>query len=124
MVRCGRDYMRGAEPSQKTVQRDEPEQRHDGACAFQGTAAGIAREAPAQDFVACEKGAGRCRDTGGVWLRRVPNPPEVVVRAYQRVLPEFLQDFQVIEFAVYCAPHAMKNYEVFYEAFGRKNENV
>lgn len=52
------------------------------------------------------------------------NPPEVVVRAYQRVLPEFLQDFQVIEFAVYCAPHAMKNYEVFYEAFGRKNENV
>lgn len=47
------------------------------------------------------------------------NPPEVVARAYQYVLLEFLHDFRVIEFAVYCAPHAVKNYEVFYEALGR-----
>ena len=51
------------------------------------------------------------------------NPPEVVVRAYRKVLSEFLRDFRVIEFAVYCAPHAVKNYEAFYEAFGKGNED-
>lgn len=52
------------------------------------------------------------------------NPPEVVAKAYKNVIPEFLYDFRVIEFAVYCAPHAMKNYDEFYEAFGKTQKNA
>lgn len=49
------------------------------------------------------------------------NPPEIVAKAYQNVIPEFLYDFRVIEFAVYCAPHALKNYDEFYKVFGRES---
>ena len=41
------------------------------------------------------------------------NPPEVVAQAMLDAVREYLCDFSVVEFAVYCPPHAAKNYEVF-----------
>ena len=41
------------------------------------------------------------------------NDPEVVARAYQTAISVFPKVFQKIEFAVYCSPKDMRNYEVF-----------
>lgn len=41
------------------------------------------------------------------------NNPEVVARAYKTALAEFPKVFKKIEFAVYCSPRDMRNYEVF-----------
>ena len=41
------------------------------------------------------------------------NPPRVVADAMAAVVKEYQYDFKVIEFAVYCAPGNMENYEVF-----------
>lgn len=41
------------------------------------------------------------------------NPPEVVAQAMLGAVREYLYDFGVVEFAVYCPPHATKNYDVF-----------
>lgn len=41
------------------------------------------------------------------------NPPRVVADAMAEVVKEYLYDFKVIEFAVYCTPGDMENYEVF-----------
>ena len=46
------------------------------------------------------------------------NPPEVVAEAFEKVIQEFMFDFQVIEFAVYCTPRETKNYDTFFSIFG------
>ena len=49
--------------------------------------------------------------------RAAPNPlhndPAVVAAAYQKALPQFLNHFKTIEFAVYCRPEDQRNYEAF-----------
>ena len=41
------------------------------------------------------------------------NDPAVVAAAYQQALPQFLNHFKTIEFAVYCRPEDQRNYEAF-----------
>lgn len=41
------------------------------------------------------------------------NPPEIVAQAMLDTVRGYLYDFSVVEFAVYCPPHATKNYDVF-----------
>lgn len=41
------------------------------------------------------------------------NSPYVVSEAMASVVQDYLYDFRVIEFAVYCTPRDMENYEVF-----------
>lgn len=41
------------------------------------------------------------------------NDPTVVATAYQQVLPQFLNHFKTIEFAVYCRPGDSRNYDAF-----------
>lgn len=41
------------------------------------------------------------------------NPPEIVAQAMLDAVREYLYDFMVVEFAVYCPPYATKNYDVF-----------
>jgi uncharacterized protein (TIGR02452 family) len=41
------------------------------------------------------------------------NDPAVVAAAYQHVLPQFLNHFKTVEFAVYCSPRDLRNYEEF-----------
>lgn len=41
------------------------------------------------------------------------NDPAVVAAAYQQVLPQFLNHFKTVEFAVYCRPGDSRNYEEF-----------
>lgn len=41
------------------------------------------------------------------------NSPDVVAEAMARLIPEYRNDFKVIEFAVYCPPSDTKNYDVF-----------
>ena len=41
------------------------------------------------------------------------NDPAVVAAAYQQVLPQFLNHFKTVEFAVYCSPRDLRNYDAF-----------
>lgn len=41
------------------------------------------------------------------------NDPAVVAAAYQQALPQFLNYFKTVEFAVYCRPDDQRNYEAF-----------
>ena len=41
------------------------------------------------------------------------NDPAVVAAAYHQVLPQFLNHFKTIEFAVYCTPRDQRNYDAF-----------
>ncbi|MBQ0052377.1 MAG: TIGR02452 family protein [Treponema sp.] len=41
------------------------------------------------------------------------NKPEVVVRAYAKLIDEFKNTFETIEFAVYCSPRDESNFKVF-----------
>lgn len=41
------------------------------------------------------------------------NSPQVVAQAMKNILPEYMYDFKVIEFAVYCSPMDDTNYKVF-----------
>ena len=41
------------------------------------------------------------------------NDPTIVATAYQQVLPQFLNHFKTIEFAVYCRPGDSRNYDAF-----------
>ena len=41
------------------------------------------------------------------------NNPAVVAAAYHQVLPQFLNHFKTIEFAVYCTPRDQRNYDAF-----------
>ena len=41
------------------------------------------------------------------------NDPTVVATAYQQALPQFLNHFKTIEFAVYCSPRDQRNYDAF-----------
>jgi len=47
------------------------------------------------------------------------NNPEVVARAYRTAISEFPKVFKKIEFAVYCSPRDMRNYQVFEKILGR-----
>lgn len=46
------------------------------------------------------------------------NDPEVVARAYKVAIGEFPKVFKKIEFAVYCSPTDMKNFETFSRVLG------
>lgn len=41
------------------------------------------------------------------------NPPTIVAEAFARVLKDYLYDFDTIEFAVYCTPRDIANYDTF-----------
>lgn len=41
------------------------------------------------------------------------NEPAVVATAYQQALPQFLNHFKIVEFAVYCRLGDQRNYEAF-----------
>ena len=41
------------------------------------------------------------------------NPPRVVAMAYKELVEEYRNDFETIEFAVYCSPKDTSNYDVF-----------
>ncbi|SEM42260.1 TIGR02452 family protein [Butyrivibrio sp. ob235] len=41
------------------------------------------------------------------------NKPEVVARAAANVIGDYLNAFRIIEFAVYCSPRDLRNYDVF-----------
>ncbi len=41
------------------------------------------------------------------------NNPEIVARAYQNVIKQYIYAFKNIEFAVYCSPRDDKNYKIF-----------
>ena len=43
------------------------------------------------------------------------NPPEVVAHAWKQVAKEYVHDFKVIEFAVYCSQKDSFNYDIFKE---------
>ena len=46
-------------------------------------------------------------------LMQLERTPVVVAAAYQQTLPQFLNHFKTIEFAVYCRPEDQRNYEEF-----------
>lgn len=48
------------------------------------------------------------------------NPPEVVARAMKKVVQEFRNYFEVIEFAVYCSPRDEQNYTIFKRILGEE----
>lgn len=48
------------------------------------------------------------------------NKPEVVAKAYAKLMEEFGNAFETIEFAVYCSPRDESNFKIFEEVF-RKN---
>ncbi|MBR5443335.1 MAG: TIGR02452 family protein [Paludibacteraceae bacterium] len=41
------------------------------------------------------------------------NNPRIVAQAYENVLPLFVDYFQTIEFAIYCRPNDLENYNAF-----------
>ncbi len=57
--------------------------------------------------------------TGAFGCGAFQNPPEVVAEAMARVVEEYLYDFKVIEFAVYCSPRDTRNYDVFNRRLGK-----
>ena len=51
--------------------------------------------------------------TGAFGCGAFQNNPEVVARAFKKVLPEFDGCFKEVVFAIYCRPHELTNFEVF-----------
>ena len=51
--------------------------------------------------------------TGAFGCGAFENNPEVVARAFKKVLPEFDGLFKEVVFAIYCRPHELTNFEVF-----------
>ena len=49
------------------------------------------------------------------------NKPETVAKAYAHVLPDFMHQFEVIEFAIYCTSRDMNNYVAFYNQLAKLN---
>lgn len=47
------------------------------------------------------------------------NKPEVVAKAYARLVEEFGNAFETIEFAVYCSPRDESNFRIFEEVFSK-----
>ena len=41
------------------------------------------------------------------------NNPEVVARAYKKLIEEFKYTFETIEFAIYCSPRDDSNFRIF-----------
>lgn len=50
------------------------------------------------------------------------NPPQVVAKAMKKVIREFRNYFEVIEFAVYCSPKDEQNFTVFKKILGEAEE--
>lgn len=50
------------------------------------------------------------------------NSPDVVAEAMARVIKDYMYDFKVIEFAVYCSPNDTRNYDVFNRRLSRINK--
>lgn len=48
------------------------------------------------------------------------NTPQVVAKAYEKLLEEFKNSFETIEFAVYCSPRDDSNFRSFNSVFGNK----
>ena len=46
------------------------------------------------------------------------NPPEIVARAYKKIIGEYVHAFKTIEFAVYCSPRDESNYQIFRTILG------
>lgn len=55
--------------------------------------------------------------TGAFGCGAFSNNPEIVARAYKKVLPEFDGYFKEIVFAIYCHPQSPTNFEVFKKIF-------
>lgn len=51
--------------------------------------------------------------TGAFGCGAFRNNPEVVVNAYNKILPEFDGFFKEIVFAIYCRPHETQNFDTF-----------
>ena len=51
--------------------------------------------------------------TGAFGCGAFGNNPEVVARAYKKILSEFDGYFKEIVFAIYCRPHELSNFELF-----------
>ena len=49
------------------------------------------------------------------------NPPDVVATAMKTVVQEYRNNFEIIEFAVYCSPRDDLNYRAFQRKLGRYN---
>jgi len=47
------------------------------------------------------------------------NSPYVVAKAYANVLPDFLHQFDLIAFAIYCTPRSRDNYVAFYNTLNK-----
>ena len=47
------------------------------------------------------------------------NSPDVVAEAMARVIKDYIYDFKVIEFAIYCSPNDKRNYDVFNRRLSR-----
>lgn len=41
------------------------------------------------------------------------NNPSIVARAYKEILPDYIGYFKAINFAVYCPPNDLSNYNIF-----------
>ena len=48
------------------------------------------------------------------------NDPAAVARAYHDVLPDYVQYFSSVEFAVYCREHETENYDAFRKIIGEQ----
>ena len=46
------------------------------------------------------------------------NDPEIVAKAASNVLPDYLDKFATIEYAIYCSPKDNRNYQVFNQILG------
>lgn len=55
--------------------------------------------------------------TGAFGCGAFQNNPEVVARAYKKILPEFDGCFKEVVFAIYCRPHETINYDTFKKIF-------
>lgn len=48
------------------------------------------------------------------------NDPYVVAKAYSELLPMYLKYFRIVEFAIFCRPRNMINYDAFRETIGSR----
>ncbi len=51
------------------------------------------------------------------------NPPEIVAKAMNQVVKDYLYRFKSIEFAVYCPPNQTRNYDIFCHELALASEN-
>ena len=46
------------------------------------------------------------------------NPPKVVAKAMRNVVKEYIKEFKIIEFAIYCSKRETINYDEFVKVMG------